>query len=276
MSQIHPQATHGFHAATSYDTHRPTYPPPAISALLSNIRVAGVPGARLVELGAGTGKLTSLLAAREERFEIVAGEPHGEMRGVLEGKELAGVRVVGDRGEELASVEGGWADGVVVAQAFHWFAKIETLKEMKRVLKPSGGGLGMVWNVDDFNAPIDHTPSTPYEARLKVIIRSLPNPINLYRELKWKDVLRPEQQQLFEWPIKEEELAYNTRLSREHIWDRFATMSQISSLKGGELQAMKDRVLEALTGDDVDEDEEGNIGWHGRTVWYWTFPISDR
>ncbi|KAL5396932.1 hypothetical protein PMIN02_002706 [Paraphaeosphaeria minitans] len=236
MPRIHPQATHGFHAASSYDTHRPTYPQPAVSALLSAIGVAGCPGARLVELGAGTGKFTALLAAREEGFEVVAGEPHGEMRGVLEGKRLAGVRVVGDRGEDLASVEGRWTDGVVVAQAFHWFATIETLEEIKRVLKPGGGGLGMIWNVDDFNAPIDHTPSTPYEARLKAIIRSLPNPISLYRELKWMDVLQLEQQQLFEWPLHEDEVAYGTRLSRDQIWERFATMSQVSSLKGDELQ----------------------------------------
>ncbi|KAF2444985.1 S-adenosyl-L-methionine-dependent methyltransferase [Karstenula rhodostoma CBS 690.94] len=276
MPQIHHQATHGFHAATSYDTHRPDYPSQAVSALLAAILIADVPGARLVELGAGTGKFTSLLAARGEGFDVVAGEPHEEMRRVLQGKRLRGVRVVGDRGEELGSVEGGWADGVVVAQAFHWFATIETLEEIRRVLKPSGGGLGMIWNVDDFNAPIDHTPSTPCEARLKAIIRSLPNPINLYRELKWKDVLRPEQQQLFEWPLREDEIAYETRLSRDQIWERFATMSQVSSLKGDELQAMKDRVFETLTSDDVEEDEEGNIKWHGRTVWYWTFPIADR
>lgn len=121
MATIHPQATHGFHAATSYDNHRPTYPSQAVSAILSAIRVADVPGARLVELGAGTGKFTSLLAAREEVFDVVAGEPHGEMRRVLEGKELRGVRVVGDRGEHLGSVERGWADGVVIAQvSFAW------------------------------------------------------------------------------------------------------------------------------------------------------------
>ncbi|KAL1609959.1 hypothetical protein SLS60_001624 [Paraconiothyrium brasiliense] len=208
MSQIHPQATRGFHAANLYETHRPSYPSYAISALLSRIRVAGVPGARLVELGAGTGKFTSLLAARPEKYEIVAGEPHDEMRGVLEGKALRGVKIVDDRGESLRSVEEDWAGGVVIAQDA----------------------------VDEVNAPIDHTPTTPYESRLKAIIRSLPNPVNLYRELKWKDVLLPEQQQFFQWPLKEEELPYEIALSRESIWERFATMSQVSSLKGEELQ----------------------------------------
>lgn len=89
------------------------------------------------------------------------------------------------------------------------------------------------------NAPTHHPPSTPHEARLKAIIRSLPHPTNLYRDLKWKDVFLPEQQQLFEWPLKEEELAYETRLSREQIWDRFATMSQVASLDGAELQVRR-------------------------------------
>jgi hypothetical protein len=86
------------------------------------------------------------------------------------------------------------------------------------------------------NGPIDHTPSTAYEARLKAIIRSLPNPINLYRELKWKDALSPDQQNYFKHPLSEGEIAYEAVLSRESIWERFATMSQVSKLKGSELQ----------------------------------------
>lgn len=50
------------------------------------------------------------------------------------------------------------------------------------------------------------------------------------------DVFRPEAQQLFEWPLQEDEVAYDTRLSRAQIWERFATMSQVSSLKGEEFQ----------------------------------------
>ncbi|KAK3203496.1 hypothetical protein GRF29_112g1414914, partial [Pseudopithomyces chartarum] len=221
-------------------------------------------------MGAGTGKFTELLASRPEGYEIVAGEPHDQMRGVLEGKKLRGTTVVGDFAGGLESVGDGWADAVVVAQAFHWFATVETLREVRRVLRPEGG-LGLIWNVDDFNGPIDHTPSTPYEARLKAIIRSLPNPINLYRELKWKDALNPDQQNYFKHPLGEGEIAYEAILSRESIWERFATMSQVSKLKGSELQTLKDRVFDALYGEDVEEDVAGNLSYHGRTVWYWTF-----
>lgn len=72
------------------------------------------------------------------------------MRRELEGKALRGVRVTGGRAEDLrpASVPDEWADGVVVAQAFHWFATEEALGELGRVLK-AGGVLGMIWNIDD-------------------------------------------------------------------------------------------------------------------------------
>lgn len=69
-----------------------------------------------MDLGAGTGKFTAQLAEREEGYEILAVEPHDEMRKVLEGKAMRGVRAVKGTGEDMKDVEGGWADAVVVAQ----------------------------------------------------------------------------------------------------------------------------------------------------------------
>lgn len=116
LSAIHPQAASGFHAASSYDMHRPNYPPSAIDQLLHEVGVKGVTGARIVEVGAGTGKFTELLASRPEQYEIVAGEPHDQMRGVLEKKGLSNTVVVADLAGRLESVEDGWADAVIVAQ----------------------------------------------------------------------------------------------------------------------------------------------------------------
>lgn len=72
------------------------------------------------------------------------------MRRELEGKALPGVTVKEASAEDLrgANVPEEWADGVVVAQAFHWFATEQALGEIHRVLKP-GGVLGMIWNIDD-------------------------------------------------------------------------------------------------------------------------------
>lgn len=66
-------------------------------------------------MGAGTGIFTEALAAREEGFEIVAVEPHADMRAVLEKRNLSGVKVVDGTAEDVP-VEDGWADAVFVAQ----------------------------------------------------------------------------------------------------------------------------------------------------------------
>ena len=115
MPPINPDALSSFTNSAAYDSHRPTYPPASIQHLLVQCRVAGKRGARVVDLAAGTGKFTEALAAREEEFEILAVEPHADMRAVLEAKGLRGVRVVDGTAEEMG-VEEGWADAVFVAQ----------------------------------------------------------------------------------------------------------------------------------------------------------------
>lgn len=119
MSTLHPLAQNGFTAAQTYETHRPSFPPGTVSSLLTHLHIANVPGARVIDLGAGTGKFTELLAAREEGFEILAVEPHVGMRRVLEAKGLRGrggsVGVLGGCATEMG-INRGWADAVVVAQ----------------------------------------------------------------------------------------------------------------------------------------------------------------
>lgn len=108
------RAQSGFQNAANYDTHRPSYPPEAVSKLLSHLGVADITGAKIVDLGCGTGKFTELLAKREERYEIVGVEPHAGMRGELVKKGLRGVEVKdGDAGNIGL---GEWGDAVVVAQ----------------------------------------------------------------------------------------------------------------------------------------------------------------
>lgn len=114
---IHNSATTGFADATSYDTYRPSYPHEAVEGLLGHLELAVSEhrGARIVDLAAGTGKLTEVLAARPEEYEILAVEPHDKMRQTLEAKGLRGVRSRSGTAEQMG-VEDGWADAVVVAQ----------------------------------------------------------------------------------------------------------------------------------------------------------------
>jgi hypothetical protein len=118
MSTFSPIAQTSFANSTAYDAHRPTYPAESVQHLLEQCRVAGKRGARIIDLAAGTGKFTEALAAREEGFEILAVEPHADMRRVLSERGLKGVRVVDGTAEDVP-VENGWADAVFVAQVGH-------------------------------------------------------------------------------------------------------------------------------------------------------------
>ncbi len=109
------QANEGFTDASSYDTHRPSYPLDVVDALLARLQVKGVRSARIVDLGAGTGKFTELLAARDEKYNVVAVEPHEEMRRVLNTKRLSTVDVM-DGDASNMPVESHSVDAVVAAQ----------------------------------------------------------------------------------------------------------------------------------------------------------------
>lgn len=113
---ISTRAAAGFSNSAAYDTHRPTYAAAVVDELLTHLGVAKVPGARIVDLAAGTGKFTAALATRPEQFEVIAVEPHAEMRRVLAEKNFPNVTVLGGTAEEMVGVETGSVDAVVIAQ----------------------------------------------------------------------------------------------------------------------------------------------------------------
>jgi SAM-dependent methyltransferase len=99
---------------------------------------------RVLDLAAGTGKLTRQIAARG--LEVVAVEPSEAMRNELD-QALPGVRALAGSAEEIP-VDDGSVDVVLVAQAWHWVDTRRAVREVARVLSP-GGRLGLVWNVRD-------------------------------------------------------------------------------------------------------------------------------
>lgn len=123
MPALAPEALNGFSNASNYDKHRPSYPPEAVSKLLKNLGVENVEGARIIDVGAGTGKFTSLLAQRKEGFAVKCVEPHDEMKQVLRGKFGEGnaaawegsVEIVGGSAQSM-EVEESWADAVIASQ----------------------------------------------------------------------------------------------------------------------------------------------------------------
>ncbi len=140
-------AASGFSAgADDYERGRPSYPADAVELLCRELGI--VPGARVLDLAAGTGKLTRLLVPTGA--EVVAVEPVSEMRRRL--RTNVPTALVLDGTAERIPVPDGSIDAVTVAQAFHWFDPEAALKEIAWVLKP-GGGLGLVWNERDHRVP---------------------------------------------------------------------------------------------------------------------------
>lgn len=112
---IHDRAQKGFAQSTAYDRNRPKFSATATQRLLEQLRVAGKPHARILDLAAGTGLFTDALAARDEQYEIVAVEPHDDMRAVLEAKRLPHVTVQPGRADSIP-LDDESVDAVVVAQ----------------------------------------------------------------------------------------------------------------------------------------------------------------
>ena len=102
----------------------------------------------MLELGAGTGKLTEQLVALGH--EVHATDPDPQMLALLE-KKLPDVRVSQAPAEDIPSGDASY-DVVVCGQAFHWFDVERALPEIARVLKPRGR-LSLVWNQRDERIP---------------------------------------------------------------------------------------------------------------------------
>ena len=140
---VHDVAARGFgSAAREYERGRPGYPDEVAELLRSELGVG--PGRSVLDVGAGTGKFTRLLA--RTGASVLALEPVEAMRTQLRAA-LPEIGLVGGSAEEIELRDGG-VDVVTVATAFHWFDGARALAEFRRVLAP-GGGLAIVWNARD-------------------------------------------------------------------------------------------------------------------------------
>ncbi|MDX6325985.1 MAG: hypothetical protein QOK15_2339 [Nocardioidaceae bacterium] len=128
--------------ADAYDRARPSYPREAVEWLTGRV------AATVVELGAGTGKLTDRLV--EIGHDVLATDPLDEMLAFLRLRH-PDLRVARAPAEAIPAATRS-VDTVVAAQAFHWFDAEHALREAARVLKPEGR-IALVWNQRDERIP---------------------------------------------------------------------------------------------------------------------------
>jgi SAM-dependent methyltransferase len=218
---IHRAAAAGFAtAAEAYERGRPGYPPEAIELLVRELGIET--GRHVLDLAAGTGKLTRLLVPTGA--SLVAVEPVPEMRAGLEAA-VPGIRALGGTAEAIPLRDGS-VDAVVVGQAFHWFDGERALPEIRRVLRP-GGGLGLIWQNRD--------ASVGWVARLDELIDRMATSEPRFRTREWERAF--ERTHLFE-PLHEATFSYIQRGAPAMIEDRVASISYIAAASAEDRAAL--------------------------------------
>ncbi len=144
---VHAAASTGFgRAGADYERGRPGYPAGALEHLAATLGLE--PGRVVLDLAAGTGKLTRALTGTGA--EVIAVEPVTGMRDRLM-TGAPGARVLAGTAERIPLADGA-VDAVTVAQAFHWFDAVAAGHEIHRVLRPSSR-LAVIWNAWDESVP---------------------------------------------------------------------------------------------------------------------------
>jgi SAM-dependent methyltransferase len=225
--------------AEEYERARAGYPP----ALLNGLPLGE--DAEVLDLGAGTGKLTRLLTQRYRR--VIGVEPLAGMRAILE-------RVVPEAESLAGSAEAipladGTVDGVFAGQAFHWFANDEAIAEVARVLCP-GGVLGLVWNEPDDDRP------SPFSEQYLAYVEELHQ--DDFRDAPpWQDVIA-------RGPfggVRESAVLHDHVLDRAGVLDNIRSVSWVASRAHEEREAIVQHLGELLGAGPFAIPNRANIMW---------------
>lgn len=236
---IHVAAFRGFsRAVEAYERGRPGYPQEAVATLAGALGIE--PGRRVLDLAAGTGKLTRAL--EPAGAELLAVEPLNEMRAALV---RASPRVTALAGTaEAIPLADGSVDAVVVGSAFHWFRGAEALAEIHRVLRPRGG-LGLLWNARD--------ESVPWVAELTAIMEPHRGNAPRFASGAWRAAF--DRSRLFS-PLASASFRHVHRLPTEAVVARVASVSFVAALPAAEREGVLDSVRRLLGRDPATRDRE--------------------
>ncbi len=225
---IHPAAAGGFgRGADAYERGRPGYPDAAVDRL-----VAALPGRQVIDLAAGTGKLTRALVARG--CDVVAVEPVAEMRALIAPPARAVEGVA-----EATGLPDACADAVTVAQAFHWFDGARAPAEIYRVLRP-GGVLALLWNRRDTGDPL--------QRRITDLLEPYRGGVPAHRDGAWRAALQ--ESPLF-GPLREGTFANEQVVDAAGLADRVGSISFVAAMGEAERAALLEEVRSLAGGGTV-------------------------
>ncbi len=175
--------------AAAYERGRPSYPPEAINWLLASD--PDHPVRDVLDLGAGTGKLTSRLV--ERGLNVVAVDPIAEMLDVLRAT-LPDTPALLGTAEQIPLPDNS-VDAVLVAQAWHWFDPERAAAEVSRVLRP-GGRLGLLWNVRDerlgWVKELGHIVGTEHDWANTTVVLAEPFTDVHTHQVEWTNYITPQ------------------------------------------------------------------------------------
>jgi len=216
--------------AREYELGRPSWPPQAIDRPARELELGA--DSPVLDLGAGTGKLTSLLI--RDSTEVFAIEPVAEMRSRL--ASLEGVCIAAGLAEAIPFADASF-DGAFIAQAFHWFDGERALDEIRRVVRPRGR-LGLVWNVRD--------RSVAWVEAVAKIVDGYGDAIRRHESGEWRSAFASSNGftplDLIEFPNPQ-------MVTPAQVLDRVASTSFIARLGDGERAKVLRRVADVLRSD---------------------------
>lgn len=231
---VHPRAAVGFGRATSaYERGRPGYPAEMVDWLCDRVGVGA--GRRVLDLAAGTGKLTRTLVPTG--VALVAVDPVHAMLRVLRTMTGGTVPAVAATAQALPLADRS-VDGIVVAQGFHWFATNAALAEMARVLRP-GGAIALVWNVRRLDDPV--------QAAISEIVDPYRGDTPSHMTGHWREVVEHSDAVGIRDTTT---VGHDVTSDIDGLVDRIVSISFIAALPAGERAVVQHRVraLEAITG----------------------------
>jgi SAM-dependent methyltransferase len=233
--------------ADAYERARPGWPEEAVRAAFAHWGLIPT-DAEVLDLAAGTGRLTAVLRALGA--DVVAVEPVAEMRAFIrEAPALEGTA-------ERIPLPDASCDAVFVAEAFHWFDPPAALAEIARVLRPRGG-LAIMWNT-----LLPSEGKQPWRTELRDLLaevhyhpKGLPMPDASYDPRELIDWQRGGGWEHFE-PLTHRSVEHARRVSRDQCVDRVASASFVGALPVERREELLARVGALLDRHGVNELEE--------------------